>query len=406
VTERLGDSGGISFLQQRVLLMRGIGYGIALGLTALGIPTASGPRLWVLFGLLAAGLAAPAHPKMSRHRRLSIGLIADVAVALALWWVFGPSSGISFILSYVVAAGALLLSQRVSILVAATALVAEAAQIPLHFMAKGLTLPLFHSPGDVQSDLEFVGGVAIRFLLLAALAIFFIRVASLLRRSQEDTARSREQYRRLVESSPDGIVVHQAGTISYANPAAARLVAVTEPDELLDLSVLDLVHPDYRESASQRMREVIESGEPTPVAEEKILRLDGSVVDVEVKGIPITFDETPAILVLVRDITERRHLEEERERFVSFIENSTDFIGMADMKGRMLYVNEAGRRQVGLQDHSDVETKTIHDFHPESEYQTLDEVMGALMEEREWEGEISLQDFNTGKTRPYGLKIS
>lgn len=404
VLSSLRDSEGISHLQQRVLQMRAAGYGIAIGLTAVGIPATSGPRPWVLAGLLAAGLGVSAHPKMTRPVRLCVGLLADAVVALGLWWVFGPSSGVSFILSYVVAAGALLLTKRTSLLVAAAALVAEAAQVPLHFIAKAYRLPLFHSPTEVQSDLEFVGGVAVRFLLLAGLAVFFIQVALLLRRSQEETARSRELYRRLVESSPDGIVVHQGGIIEYANPAAAQLMGADSPTELFGLAALDLIHPDYRDLASERIRLAGVTGEPTPLAEEKILRFDGTVIDVEVKGIPITFDHDEAMLVVVRDISDRRRLEEERERFVSFIENSTDFIGMADMSGRMLYVNKAGQHQVGLNSNHEVQEKTILDFHPESENSTLEAVMEALMAEGEWEGEISLQDFKTGETRVYGFR--
>lgn len=403
-SDRLSDSEGISFLQRRVLQMRAIGYGIVLAVTAVGIPAASDPRPWVLAGLLAAGLTASGHPRMSRPLRLCVGLIADAVVALGLWWVFGPSSGVSFILSYVVAAGALLLPKRTSVLVAIAALVAEAAQIPLHFMAKSFTLPLFHSTTDVQSDLAFVGGVTVRFLLLAAMAIFFTQIAFLLRRSQKETARSREQYRRLVESTPDGIVVHQHGTIRYVNPAAAQLIGATTPEKLVGLSVLDLVHPDYHNLAVERIQHAEQTGQATSVAEEKLVRLDGTVVDVEVKGIPIIFDDDQAMLVLVRDITERRHLEEERERFVSFIENSTDFIAMADMSGQMLYVNEAGRHQVGLNGNQEVEEKSIRDFHPESEHPTLETVMQTLLSEGEWEGEISLQNFKTGHTRTYGFR--
>lgn len=70
----------------------------------------------------------------------------------------------------------------------------------------------------------------------------------------------------------------------------------------------------------------------------------------------------------------------------------------------MIYVNDAGRHQVGLNGSPDVDNKTIRDFHPESEHRKLDSVMRALMSEGEWEGEIILQNFATGESRVYGFK--
>ena len=48
-----------------------------------------------------------------------------------------------------------------------------------------------------------------------------------------------ETYRRLVELSPDGILISQDGFLVFANPAAARLCGAT-PDDLLGRAVFDL----------------------------------------------------------------------------------------------------------------------------------------------------------------------
>jgi PAS domain S-box-containing protein len=48
------------------------------------------------------------------------------------------------------------------------------------------------------------------------------------------------------------------------------------------------------------------------------------------------------------DISERKRIEDERHRFVSLVENSTEFVGMYDLKGMPSYFNQAGLRMVGL----------------------------------------------------------
>ena len=51
---------------------------------------------------------------------------------------------------------------------------------------------------------------------------------------------------------------------------------------------------------------------------------------------------------IARDVTRQREAEAERQRFVTLIENSTDFIGICDLQGVPLFVNRAGLAMVGL----------------------------------------------------------
>src|SRR5205823_14470161 len=97
------------------------------------------------------------------------------------------------------------------------------------------------------------------------------------------TSSSYDQYRQLVELSPDGILVHTAGVIVYANPVATRLLGASGADEVEGHSVLEFVHPESRGRVLgqlQRLRE----GKSVPFVEERFVRVDGTAVDVEVAG--------------------------------------------------------------------------------------------------------------------------
>lgn len=117
---------------------------------------------------------------------------------------------------------------------------------------------------------------------------------------------SEERYRRLVELSPEAIVVQSEGKFVYVNPAAERLWGATRPEELIGRSILDVVHPDSRETVASRVREVEQLGSPKALSEQKHIRLDGEVIDVEVTSLPFMLNGRAAVQAIIRDITDRR----------------------------------------------------------------------------------------------------
>jgi PAS domain S-box-containing protein len=131
---------------------------------------------------------------------------------------------------------------------------------------------------------------------------------------EQDAARraldaSEARYARLVELLPDGVITYDGtGRITFANAAAARLHGVSRPEDVVGQPVLDHVHPDSWASASARM-ERLARGEPSPEREERLVRADGTPYPAEVAAAPLGSGE---VLVVVRDVTERRRVEAER----------------------------------------------------------------------------------------------
>jgi PAS domain S-box-containing protein len=117
---------------------------------------------------------------------------------------------------------------------------------------------------------------------------------------------SEQRYQQLVELSPDAVAVHCEGILVYVNQAGAALIGAHNPDELVGQPLLRFVHPDYRALVMERSRRTIIDQVSLPWAEEKFLRLDGSVFDVEVATLPFAHQGQPAVQVIVRDITERQ----------------------------------------------------------------------------------------------------
>jgi len=85
----------------------------------------------------------------------------------------------------------------------------------------------------------------------------------------------------------------------------------------------------------------------------------------------------------------------------SLVSASHEFIGIADLEGNALFVNEAGRKLVGLRDPEAVHaTRIIDYFAPDDRGKVLQEVLPAVRASGFWEGELRFRNFDTGQITP------
>jgi diguanylate cyclase (GGDEF)-like protein/PAS domain S-box-containing protein len=168
---------------------------------------------------------------------------------------------------------------------------------------------------------------------------------------KEELEKSEERYRALVESSPNGIVVHQEGKIVYTNPRFMTLIKAPSTNCLIGQHIIRFVHPDYHEVVKERIN-TLEQNISVGALEEKYICFDGSIVDVEVIATPIEYLDRPAFQVIIHDISQRKEMESElnksqdelkasEERFRLLAEYSSDMITMHDIKGTYLYASPA-----------------------------------------------------------------
>lgn len=136
---------------------------------------------------------------------------------------------------------------------------------------------------------------------------------------------SEDRYRKLVEISPEAVILHRDGKIIYLNPAAVRLMKAEHAEDLLGRNILDFIQPGYREIVHSNIAKDL-SGETTPPMELQMSRVDGSLVVVEGRGVATTIDGRPSVLVAINDITERYRaglaLKMSEERYRSLFENT------------------------------------------------------------------------------------
>ncbi len=140
---------------------------------------------------------------------------------------------------------------------------------------------------------------------------------------EEALRRGEQRYRSLVEYSPDAIFVNRDDRVDYVNPAAVQLFGATAAEEIVDRPVYDLFTPAYREFVAGRIRE-IRAGSPVPLVDEQIVRLDGTVRDVEVAAFPFEDDAGPAIEVVLRDVSDRKEAERRMQQYAARLKTSNE----------------------------------------------------------------------------------
>lgn len=125
----------------------------------------------------------------------------------------------------------------------------------------------------------------------------------------EHLTESEERYRLLVEHSPTSIAIHQQGVIVFANPAMARLLGEESAEAVIGKSVHTVVHPDNIPSTLERIGDLNSGKHATLHYENRYLRADGSVIDVEVTSASLIYQGKQSIQLLAQDITERKRAE-------------------------------------------------------------------------------------------------
>ncbi len=197
-----------------------------------------------------------------------------------------------------------------------------------------------------------------------------IRVWDLTERKKAEQAlrQSEENFRTLIERAPDAILVNRDRKIIYVNKRCLDLLGYGDRESLSQKDPLEIVHLDDRPKVTQRIQNALLGGE-NPSLEIRVVRRDGSLVDVESTSVGIQFEERSSTMVILRDITERRRAESElenRERYYrALIENIQDVITVLDFEGNQLFASPAQQKVIGYSP-EEMQGKAFRDFiHPQ-----------------------------------------
>jgi PAS domain S-box-containing protein len=231
-----------------------------------------------------------------------------------------------------------------------------------------ITFRVRHQDGSWR-NIEAIGNNLLEDPLVRGIVIS-ARDVTKHKRLEEDLRRSEEYFRYITENTHDIITVLDAqGTMTYVSPSIKR-VAGYEPEELINLSIVDFLHPDDLQSIMQELADGVSRQVGSQQVEFRWLQKDGDWHIYE--AIAINALDNPSIrgiIVHARDITDKKTLEEELQRseeyFRSLTESTSDVIIVLDAGGSMLYVSPSVERAAGYRPEEIVGRNLVDFAHPE-----------------------------------------
>jgi PAS domain S-box-containing protein len=167
---------------------------------------------------------------------------------------------------------------------------------------------------------------------------------------EEALQKSERHYRILVENAIEGVVVIQNGEIKFVNPVVTVATGYSA-EEILAMSLDELLCPDNEKTAVESISKAVAPGTLLVVPMLKIRTKDGGIRLIESTVVSIIWDDEPANLNLLRDITERHQdqetLRESEQKYRSILEDISEGYWEVDLAGNFTAFNDAICRLVG-----------------------------------------------------------
>ena len=164
---------------------------------------------------------------------------------------------------------------------------------------------------------------------------------------------SETKFRTYTELTSSGIYIHQDDKFQYVNKAGRELSGYSA-DEILQMNIWDIVHPDYRTLLQKRFADRAAGKNVPDQYEFKYIKKNGEEGWMDFSGLMIDHNNKPALLATVVDITERKTAEEallsEKERLAVTLRSIGDGVITTNIQGRITLINEQAKNLIGCGD--------------------------------------------------------
>lgn len=177
------------------------------------------------------------------------------------------------------------------------------------------------------------------------------------KRAEEALLKSETKHRALLEAIPDMMFRISKGCIFLDFKEAKDFTPLLPPTQFLGKNISEVLPVEVAEQTMHHADRALMTG-GTEVFEYQML-MDGDFRSYEARIVPC--DEAEAI-VIVRDITERRKAEEDLRIKDSAIASSINAIAIADLEGRVTYVNDSFLKLWGYESAEEVLGKYPTEF--------------------------------------------
>jgi two-component system cell cycle sensor histidine kinase/response regulator CckA len=218
----------------------------------------------------------------------------------------------------------------------------------------------------------------------------------------ERVTTSEENFRAIFENAPEAIYIIDVQThrILDCNPFTAKWLGY-QREQILSAKVEDILEPGAS-GIPENIRKALDAGY-VHIQERRFQKRDGSLADAEITGTLIEYQEKTCFLALVRDITERKQIEE-LTRYKELFENVTDPVFINDAQGRFLEVNDVACSSLGFAREKMLQL-TLRELTPPGQLALLVEAAERLQRQKNVQFELDIQT-RMGIPIPYEIHSS
>jgi PAS domain S-box-containing protein len=129
---------------------------------------------------------------------------------------------------------------------------------------------------------------------------------------ETDLRESRLLYKRLIDILPDGISIHDGVTYSFVSNSYGKMLGYDDPKELLGKTIDQIISKEDHGIMKHRIETILSEDKVSPAVEYQFTTKQGEIIDVESTSVRLWDNNKFNILSSIRDITEKKKIEESR----------------------------------------------------------------------------------------------
>jgi len=190
------------------------------------------------------------------------------------------------------------------------------------------------------------------------------------KKAEEMVRQEAARLQLLLDAEFDAVIVQQDDKVRFANMAARDMFGYDHKESTIGKSAYDYVHPKYKGLTQKVARRCLRTGMASKRSEILAVSVkSGDIFPIEISSTPIVWLQKPALVVMVRDITERkaaeRAVQDSEKKYRSLFDDARDLIHITDAEGRITDVNRAEFERLGYTRKEMIGRHVLDFVHPE-----------------------------------------
>ncbi len=213
---------------------------------------------------------------------------------------------------------------------------------------------------------------------------------------------SEERFRRAVLNAPLPMILHaEDGEVLQINRTWTKITGYTQEEIPTIAAFTEKVYQERQEFLKTDINRLYSFKQSITQGEYTLTTRQGETRIWDFYSAPLGElpDGRNITISMALDITERKQAETEKQKLVDVVQNSVEFISFSSLEGQVLFINPAGCKLMGIENIEAARNTSILEYLASEEISRFElQILPALLREGQWQGELLLRHFKTGKT--------